>query len=90
MMVSIVCDTKSWGHPCHRLVFIVNDWLERDATYVSSSIIYFMKGQLSAEKISNTGEFPVPLSQGFANFLVNYLHFTFLIWIPRTLLFFFD
>ena len=31
---------------------------------------------------------PVPFSQDFAIFLVNYLHFTFLIWIPCKLLFF--
>ena len=35
---------KSRGCPCCRLVFIVNDWLERGAAYTSSSHSDFGKG----------------------------------------------
>ena len=73
MTVSTVCGKKLWADPCHRLAFLANNWFERDSAYILGHSTYFVKGQLSCEKISNTGELPrLPSLKGFANCCVNY------------------
>ena len=47
------------------------------------------KGNFLLRKFQIQASSPVPLSQGFGIFWVNYLHFTFQKWMPRKLLFFF-
>ena len=85
---SVVCSTKLWAHPCHRLTFIINDLLGRGAPYVSSSSIYFVKRQLSHWKNTNTGVFPRPLPPRFCYFLGKLSALYILNCSPRKLLFF--
>ena len=50
----------------------MNDWLGTGAAYPSGSHSYFLKGQLSSQKVLNTGEFPNPRDLNLDNLLVNY------------------
>lgn len=56
--VAVVGCTKCRAHPCHRLAFVVNNWFKRGSAYLFGHSTHLVKGQLSSEKISNTGAFP--------------------------------
>lgn len=51
---------------------LVNDWLGTGVAYVLGSPLYCLGGQLSPEKVLNTGGFSHPIDPNLANFSVNY------------------
>ena len=56
--VLVVCTTRLSADPCHRLVFIVSDWLEQ-GLHVNLALAYILrKCNFLLRKTSNTGEFP--------------------------------